>query len=377
MVGVAAEIPDAPRAPRVERAAVPPRMPALPDYLIKPGDVLDVMVWQTPEASRDVTVRPDGKISYPLAGELIVAHKTVPQVEELFTEALSRYVKAPSVSVVVTAFAGNKVMVLGEVSRPGQYRYHGPTTLVEVLGLASGYTDSASFEDVTVTRVTGDEIHVDLNRLLFEGDWRHNVWIESGDVVRVARAKRAFILGEVMSPGAYSLGRKDTAEIFDMVMKAGGPTPQGQMGSVRRIRQVHEKKPQVVMVDLRRVAQGGAPPQKVLIAPGDVIYVPRSTLSKVTNLLANLDRALTTVATGQGIVYGVDFHRWAKQGQGRAELSEERAVTGEARAVAGEARAEESQERAREGFELAQESQEFLRQRMTWEQERFEVWESE
>ena len=92
---------------------------------------------------------------------------------------------------------------------------------------------------------------------------------------------------------------------------------------------------------------------------------------------ARLDTTLGVIATGQGILYATNFQRWAKQGQAWAENAEERAVGSEGRAVAAEGRAEVQHVWGEELLELNRESAEFLRQRMVWEEERFEVWESE
>ncbi len=361
--------------PWIERAGHSPRTLKLPDYIIRPGDALDIRVWDNKDLSMKMPVRPDGKISYQLAGELQVAGKTVPDVERMLREALSDIIIVPQVSVVVTDFAGKKVMVLGEVGKPGQYSYTGLSNLVEIIGKAGGYTNSASFEDVTVTRVNGDVVHTDLNQLIVRGDYRYNVLIKAGDTVFISPAKRAFVLGDVRSPGAYSLGRTGRSDVFQMVLKAGGPKDSAKTGAVRRIRKVHSDKPQVVTVNLMRSTEGLD--EKVEVRHGDVIYVPRSTLAKMGNLLAALDTTLGVIATGQGILYATNFQRWAKQGQAWAENAEERAVGSEERAVAAEGRAEVQHVWGEELLELNRESAEFLRQRMVWEEERFEVWESE
>ncbi len=361
--------------PRVERAKHAPGSRDLPDYFIRPGDALDIRVWDDKDLSMKMPVRPDGKISYPLAGELQVEGKTVPDAERMLREALSEVIIDPQVTVVVTDFAGKKVLVLGEVGKPGQYSYTGVTNLVEVIGKAGGYTDFASFEDVTVTRANGDVVHTDLNQLMFKADFRYNVLVKAGDTVFIPPAKRAFVLGEVRAPGAYSLGRTGKSDVFRMVIKAGGATEKGQIGSVRRIRDVHSGRPDVMKVDLRGVRRGVV--EKVEVLPGDVIYVPRSTLSKVTNLLEHIDRALSIVSTSQGVLYGIDFHRWAQEGQAWAQNSERRAVEAQHWGRVTFDRSDERLARERQYFEWQQESQVFLRTRMEWEEQRFEAWESE
>src|SRR4029079_9900900 len=112
-------------------------------YHVVAGDVLDVIVWRNKDLSMQVTVRPDGWISYPLAGELRAADSTVVAIQNTLQENLAKYVTTPIVTVVVTRVANLKVSVLGKVRQPGRYDLQGPTTVLDVLALAGGPTEYA------------------------------------------------------------------------------------------------------------------------------------------------------------------------------------------------------------------------------------------
>src|SRR5947207_15810287 len=109
-------------APPAHAAPQPPQG----TYRIVAGDVLDIIVWRNKELSLQVTVRPDGWISYPLASDVKVAGSTVVDVQKKLEEALGKYVTSPSVTVVVTRVANLRVSILGKVRQPGRYNLDGP-----------------------------------------------------------------------------------------------------------------------------------------------------------------------------------------------------------------------------------------------------------
>ena len=127
-------------------AAVPAlaqQAPAAPEYTIGVDDVLHVIVWENKELEQTVTVRPDGKISYPLAGEIAVQGLTVPKVAEILTERLSKAVKNPNVSVMVKEIRSFRVYFVGKVAKPGVYPIKAGTPLLQALTLAGGTGEGA------------------------------------------------------------------------------------------------------------------------------------------------------------------------------------------------------------------------------------------
>jgi polysaccharide export outer membrane protein len=182
--------------PSVTLAASPEtKEPGEKEYYIDIGDVLDISVWQIPDLSRsEVIVRPDGKISFPLLGDIITEGLTITQLDELFTEKLKAYVKDPEVSIMIRRFGeqANKVVVLGEILSPGVYKFSGPPTIAEVIASAGGYTKYAVLNSIMIIRgdvKTKPEVQkVNLAQILKSGKLTQNVFLKPNDIVYVPRS---------------------------------------------------------------------------------------------------------------------------------------------------------------------------------------------
>lgn len=126
------------------------------DYIIGAGDVLQVSVWKQKRLSRALTVRPDGKISFPLIGDVQAAGLTPAQLATMVTRELKRYISNPRVSVIVKQANSFQVSVLGEVRQPGRYRIKSDrTTVLDVLAAAGGFTSFADKDSIGVLRDYG------------------------------------------------------------------------------------------------------------------------------------------------------------------------------------------------------------------------------
>ncbi|MGC3996089.1 MAG: polysaccharide biosynthesis/export family protein [Anaeromyxobacter sp.] len=165
------------------------RAPDRPDteYRIGREDVLEVVVWHEPELTRIVPVRPDGRISLPLAGEVEAAGRTPAELQQGLTAALTPYVRDASVAVLVREINGARVYVLGEVTRPGGFPLRGPMSVVQAIALAGGRTEFGG-DDVVWLRQKADG-HADRVKLSFkdlvEGEAKGALWLRGGDVLYV------------------------------------------------------------------------------------------------------------------------------------------------------------------------------------------------
>jgi polysaccharide biosynthesis/export protein len=127
------------------------------DYEIGPEDVLEVLVWKNDALSKVVTVRPDGKISLPLIGDVQASGLTASQVTEIITGKLAEYYKEPpSVSLIVQQANSYVIYVMGEVQRPAQYQVKRGTTFLQAIALAGGFTPFASTNNMFVLRKVND-----------------------------------------------------------------------------------------------------------------------------------------------------------------------------------------------------------------------------
>jgi polysaccharide export outer membrane protein len=160
-------------------------------YRIGPGDVLDVIVWRNRELTMQVTVRPDGWISMPLAGEVHVAGATAAELQRRLEALLDEIVTSPAVTVVVTRVAPLKVSILGKVRQPGRYAVEAPATVLDVLALAGGPTEYANPDAMYVLRRAESpegeyqQIPVSYSSSVNGGKILGNVPVRPGDIIVV------------------------------------------------------------------------------------------------------------------------------------------------------------------------------------------------
>lgn len=167
-------------------------------YTIGPGDVLEISIWQHPELDRTVTVRPDGRMSFSLIGDVNAKGLTPAELDTVITKRLSEYVQNPEVTVVVTTIKSNQILVLGQVARPGAYPMEETLTVLGAVAIAGSYTERAGLKRVTITRQSQERsprvIKVNLKRVITEGDRRGDIILEPGDVVHVPKKTSAWTI---------------------------------------------------------------------------------------------------------------------------------------------------------------------------------------
>ena len=125
-------------------------------YTVKPGDLLNISVWKEPDLTRpEVLVRPDGQFSFPLVGEVDARGKTVAEINKVVKERLGRFMSQPEVTVAVQEVRGNKVYVIGQVTKPGEFIVNPRVDVMQALSMAGGATPFAALGDITILRRTG------------------------------------------------------------------------------------------------------------------------------------------------------------------------------------------------------------------------------
>lgn len=163
------------------------------DYVIGPGDVLQVFVWRNPELTVTVPVRPDGKVSTPLVEDMVAVGKTPSLLARDVERVLGEYVKSPQVNVIVTQPASvfSQVRVLGQVVRPQALPYRDGMTVLDAVLAVGGVAQFAAPNRSKIVRVEGGkekEIKVALGRLE-RGDMSQNVLLRPGDVLVVPQSR--------------------------------------------------------------------------------------------------------------------------------------------------------------------------------------------
>jgi polysaccharide export outer membrane protein len=125
---------------------------AVATYRLQPGDVLEISVWKEEDLRREVLVRSDGGISFPLAGEFVVAGLTPTEVQAQIESRLSEFIPDSTASVAVLQINGNQIYVVGKVNRPGVYKFDRPVDVMQVLSLAGGASEFANLDKIKILR---------------------------------------------------------------------------------------------------------------------------------------------------------------------------------------------------------------------------------
>jgi polysaccharide export outer membrane protein len=164
------------------------------EYLIGPGDTLNVFVWRQPDLTANIPVRPDGMISTPLVEDMVAVGKTPTELADDIEEVLSEYIRSPQVTIIVEGFVGTfnaQVRVLGQAVNPGVVAYRDRMTLLDVMLEVGGLTEFASGNRARLVRkVDGknEETRVRLDNLLNKGDLDENFVVQPGDVIVIPEA---------------------------------------------------------------------------------------------------------------------------------------------------------------------------------------------
>ena len=259
------------------------------EYVIGVDDVLQIQVWDNKDLDQVVPVRPDGKISFPLVGDVRASGLTVSQLTDLLVEQLGKSVKSPNVSVMVKEIRSFRIFFVGQVLKPGVYPIKPGTPLLQALTLAGGTSPGADLSATYVVR--GDKrVPVDLRRLIQKGDLALNLPLNTDDTVVVPEIMAGthplsvFIMGEISKPGSYPLGA-EALTLMKLVSLAGGFTKFAAPGRITLIREngtdgtnaeTKAKQKTRLRVNLDAIQQDPKANPDVLLEPGDVVIVPQT-----------------------------------------------------------------------------------------------------
>ena len=161
-----------------------------PDYIMGPEDVLEITVWKNADLSKQVQVRPDGRISLPLIGDVSAVGKTAAQLTEEISLKLKSYMENPTVSIVVREVNSYQIYVLGEVNSPGKYPLKSKTTLLQAITIAHGFTQVAARNKIVVFRFGRDgegltKIKASYDDIVLRDGSDQNIELKPGDQIVV------------------------------------------------------------------------------------------------------------------------------------------------------------------------------------------------
>ena len=164
------------------------------EYVIGPGDTLQVFVWRNPELTATVPVRPDGKVSTPLNEDMVAVGKTPSQLARDIEKVLSEYVRSPTVNVIVTQPVGaySEVQIIGQVLKPGSLPYRAGMKVLDAVLAVGGLTQFAAGNRAKIERTVDghrQELRLKLDSLVNKGDMTQNLDLRPGDVLVVPESR--------------------------------------------------------------------------------------------------------------------------------------------------------------------------------------------
>jgi len=170
-------------------ADVPAVVDAPVDYVIGPDDVLSVVVWREKDLSGDVVVRPDGRITLPLVGDLEARGLTPEALRQRVNQAMTKYVAEPSVTVIVKQINSRKAFITGQVAKPGAYPLSKPTTVLQLISMAGGLLEFAKGKEIVIARANADgtqsAVPFNYKDVLKGKNLKQNILLKPGDTVLV------------------------------------------------------------------------------------------------------------------------------------------------------------------------------------------------
>jgi len=165
-----------------------PGVPPDPGYGLEPGDIVRISVWREEALDQGVLVRPDGGISFPLAGELQAEGKTIDELTQEITERLAPYIDNPVVTISLQQNEGNRIYVTGRVNNPGVFLVNRPVDVMQALSMAGGLTPFADKNGITILRRQGNTqvtIPFDYKQVRKGQDLQQNILLQPGDTLIV------------------------------------------------------------------------------------------------------------------------------------------------------------------------------------------------
>jgi polysaccharide export outer membrane protein len=279
-----------------------------PQYKIGPEDVLEISLWEGIEEKKyTVQVRPDGMISFTFFQDLYISGLTVSELDDLLTRRLGRFIRQPQVAVRVKEYNSKYVSLLGAISTtagvivgpgtsrgsrsgPGNYFLTGKTTVLQVLARAGGPTEKANLREITLRRRTGQATTVNINKTITQGDLTQNPVLDAEDTVVVPvlgeeKRNRVFVFGEVNNPGVIPTSGDLT--VIEALALAGGFKQRAVLGDARILRG-DMNRPEVIACDIDRILTQGDMSQNVKLRNGDMLYVPKNAIGRVSDFLREI-----------------------------------------------------------------------------------------
>jgi len=247
------------------------------EYLLGPGDLLEIKVFEAEKLNTAVRLSSRGEVSLPLLGEITLKGLTASEAEQLIEdEYQATYIKNPHVSIFVKEHYSQRVTVVGQVKNPGTYDYPSKQRLLDAIALAGGLTEKAG-QNIQIRRLesvsygTDQTLLVNLDKLVNEGKTELNIYINGGDVIFVPEAGSFYVDGAVRRPGEYHI--KKTLSVNEAVLAAGGCEPYADTEEIVLMRKKKDGKREAIEINLKKATENA---RDIVIHDQDIIFVQSS-----------------------------------------------------------------------------------------------------
>jgi polysaccharide export outer membrane protein len=282
-------------------------------YLIGPGDVLQITVWDHPELTipagsfRDPEdsgqqVGDDGYLYYPYVGLIRAAGMNIAALRDVLTERLSKYIQDPQLDVRVVGYRSQRVYVVGEVRNPGVLPLDDlPLTIADAISLSGGLTPEAYKSGVNVSR-GGEVFAIDLKALYDYADGSQNLLLKHGDIVNVLdrSQQKVFVMGEVFRPASVEIVNGHLSLAGALGEVGGVNQDRADPGGIYVIRGAEEKEPQIFHLDAG-FASGMLLAERFDLQAQDVVFVDTAGISQWNRVISQLLPSISVIGIADDI----------------------------------------------------------------------------
>lgn len=242
------------------------------EYKLHPMESIKITIYGEDELSREVTIRPDGKISLPLIQEIQIAGLTIPQLENLLAKQYNKFIKNPLINVEVTKFHHPSIRIVGEVTSPRLMELEPSDTVLDALMRSGGATSQGDITKVAIIRNGSIYRNINTEQLLWGKNLQENITLEDGDQILVPkRDKTIIVMGKIAKPGSYDYISGES--VLEAILRAGGITEDADRKTAKIFRKVGDEKE--ITVPLNQLLQGNIT-NNVSLQPGDMIVIPET-----------------------------------------------------------------------------------------------------
>jgi len=264
--------------------------PKQDEFVLGPGDKMEIEVLNEENSRAVTTVTPDGMLYYSLLSGMEVQGKTVPVVKAELEKALTAYYRRPQVSIILTEANSQRIWVLGRLNGPGIYTLRRPTRVLDAISMAGGLI-TAAFTGTTeeladlehsFLKRNGKLMPVNFQKLVRDGDLSHNIYLEPNDFIYLPSAltNEIYVMGAVNSP--RPVGFMNEMNVMAALGRAFGARPGADLSHVTIIRGSLTE-PKSCVVNVNDIMRGKA--TNIRLQPGDIVYVPTPDQISAGNLI--------------------------------------------------------------------------------------------